>query len=333
MSKVVGRWVVLGVLGLAAAAAQADPTPYGLRAFAFEAGFGPGLPPPPNAPIQFLDYYNDGNPLTGATKILSGVSSSAAMSLVNAGFSAGVETLPSDWPATTLNIGRLQLRAQDAADVGSNNFTVPGLTFFSNRLTVADVAGSPLLSRTQSFEVRSYWDFTVPDANSYYGLRLSDNRGGGADYNDVLDLRVTLGGDGLTKLQLRRLASTSGLLTHTGLATFDVQTALGLVPIANVAFVGFYFHYNYFGDGSPGNGVRAKIILLDAAGNDLKVFDNVAGGGIGIFNGESFTRPSVGAVWQLAPVPEPATWALMLSGLATVGALARWRRGAAPHLM
>jgi len=33
------------------------------------------------------------------------------------------------------------------------------------------------------------------------------------------------------------------------------------------------------------------------------------------------------ALWQLTPVPEPGTWALLLAGLGVVGAVARRRRG------
>lgn len=330
MRNGISRALVWTAIGLAASAAQAGSTPYGLRVFEFEAGFAPGLPPPADSPIQFSDHYNNDDPLTGATKLIGGVSSPAAMSYTNAGFSPGVETLPADAVAAAYGVGRLQLRPQDAVDTGPNNLSVPGLTIFTNRLTVADVAGSPLLSRTQSFEVRSFWDFVVPDANSFYGQRLSDNPGGGADYNDLLDMRATLGGDGLPKLQLRRLSSTGGLLTNTPLMTVDVQSVMGSVgkSLSDLALVGFGLHYNYFGDGNPGNGVQAKFEFFDADGNDLAA-RTWAGAPIALFQGEDFTRPSVSAVWQLAPVPEPATWALMLGGLLGVGALAR-RRGAQP---
>lgn len=120
------------------------------------------------------------------------------------------------------------------------------------------------------------------------------------------------------------------MVSHTLLATIDMSAALGRAgaSLSDLAYVHFQLDYTYLADDSPVNGLRAHFEMIDASGNTLRSLD-VGGGPIAIFQGEDFTRPSVGAVWQLTPVPEPATWALMLGGLVGVGALAR-RRGAQP---
>ena len=328
------RVCAAALLSAIAFGAQAAATSYGVRNFDFDAGFPPGLPPPDPSPIMFGDPFNNGNPLTGAQKSIDGgiTVTPASYSVVNNGFSPGSETNPSDWAGATFGVGRLTLSAADARDVGPNSLTLAGLTNFQNRLTVHDVAGQPLLRSTSSFETRSVWDFVTPDANSYYGLRLSDNPGAGASYNDLLDLRVTLGGDGLPKLNLRRLTFDGTTTTSTSYANIDLQTRLGAIgkTLADVGYIYFEFHYNYFGVGSSGNGVLAAFNVLDGAGNDLLNIHLRNGDGspriFSLFDGEDFTRPSVGANWQLEPIPEPGTYAMMLLGLGTVAFVARRRR-------
>ena len=321
---------LLSLFGLAASAAPAD---YGVRTFDFEAAFAPGLPPPDPSPTMFLDDFSNGDPLTGAQMTLDGgvTVTPASYSVLNRGFAPGSETNPTDWAGITYGLGRLTLTAASAQDVGPNNLTPPGLTNYVNRLTLADTGSGPLLRSTSSFEVRSYWDYVTPDAAipgavTFYGLRLSDNPGSGGAYNDVLDLAVLVSSDGRPKLWFRRLAFDGVTLTNTNYAMFDLADSLAGVGknLGDAAYVGFQFHYNYFGPGDSDNGVLAAFEVVDAAGSGLL---NIHVPRIdSLFDGEDFTRPSVGATWQLAPVPEPGAWALLLLGIAAVGAASR-RRG------
>ncbi len=331
--KTIALALLFAVAGLQAVSAQASTTDYGLRHFGFATGFGPGIAPPEPSPVEFSDSFYNGDPLTGATKSLGGVTTAASYSVTNNGFSANAETRPNDWAGLQFDIGRLALRAGDARDV-PNNLTPAGMLSLTNRLTVADVAGSSLLTRTSSFEVGAFYDFATPDAGSYYGLRLSDNPGGSnASYNDLLDLRVTRGGDDLPRLNLRRLTSAGGILASTSLANYNLSSALPAgKTLADVGYIGFELHYNYFGDGHAGNGVTAAFELIDTQGNDLmRLQVNDSFGNmliVPLFNGEDFTRASVGANWTLAPVPEPTTYAMLAMGLAVVGLARRRQRRA-----
>lgn len=298
---------------------------YDLRVLFVATGFPPG--PPISPALEFQDWFNNGNPLSGGgyAGTLGGPGSYTA---ANNGFDAGAELNggAGDWAGSSLGIGRLRLTRDDAI-WNPTNLDAPGTASVTNRLRLNDPGPTALLNKSQSFEAFTIWSFTTPDASSAYGLRLSDNplmiSTPGTPFNDLIDLRVVNSG-GTPMVHLRRL-SYDGIasLTATGASSIAVASALPAGrSLADIGYIELNLHYNLVGAGQPAP-LLAGFNLLSTTGEEL--------GGASfasqptIFNGENFTHMIAGAHWTV-PVPEPASALLMLGGLLALGSAGMRRR-------
>jgi hypothetical protein len=159
------------------------------------------------------------------------------------------------------------------------------------------------------FGVQAIWDLTQPIESDHIRLRLTDGFGA-HPANDLLDLSLWRIGDGY-QLRSRRLnilpGSTDELVETgdiSGLAGTADQIMLRFSHAAGDAFVSTSFVF-----------LQGGASLYEAPVGTLT-----------LFNGEDWTRASFGSYALNAPIPEPQTYALMLLGLAAVGAAVR-RRG------
>ncbi|HSC62529.1 MAG TPA: PEPxxWA-CTERM sorting domain-containing protein, partial [Caldimonas sp.] len=243
------------------------------------------------------------------------------------GFSPGSESSPGDSLQQQFGVGRLRFSLADAT-ASPNVLDAPGTVTMVNRITLRDPNEGTFMTSASSFSVDSAFMFVTPDVNSFYGIRVSDSTGVGSAFNDQLDLRVTNNGAGVAFLNLRRVTSAGGLdVVNTPLGAAAIGSFLMAgKTMADVVAIAFEMSYVP----GAGNGVRAGAELIDATGAGIGLYDFFAesGGTIypQIFHGEGFTHASAGANWTVTSVPEPETWALMLGGLAALGAAARRRR-------
>lgn len=278
------------------------------------------------AATTFEDLFNNGDPLLGG--VYGGnLAGSGSYTAVNAGFSPGVELNgPATDPAgVTYGVGRLRFSLADATPSPSA-LDAPGSVAMSNRLALNNPGPGSLLNRAQSFAVAVAWNFTTPDAGTYYGLRLNDNPNltitPGTPFNDLIDLRVVRGGTGQPMVNLRRLSYDG---TTLGASESTSQLVAGaLLPgytLADVAYIELRLHYDTGLGALPY--LQPGYTLIDST------LANIGQGGFtqqpALFNGEDFTRLSAGTSFTVA-VPEPAASVLLLGGLLALCALRVRRR-------
>ena len=316
-------WVSIGVALAAAVSfgAQAQQA-YDLRALNVAVGFVPG--PPTNPLITFDDRFNNGNPLAGGTYTGSIIGTGTYSTLANGlPLSAELSGPDTDFFGVTYGVGRMRFRLADATP-NPSNLDPLGTATRSSRLILNNPTTTSLLNFGQSFEVSTFWNYTIPDSGSFYGIRVSDNPGSGAAFNDLIDLRVVRGSSGQAAVNLRRLTSDGSQLT--GSALFSQNVSAGLFAghaLAEVRLIELRLHYNALGASNP-KVLRPAFRLVDGGGNDIGLLEFAALGQLPtIFNGETWTSMQATANWTLA-VPEPGTWVLMAAGLTTL--LLRQRR-------
>ena len=223
-------------------------------------------------------------------------------------------------------VGRVRF---DIANASAGTPTViNGLTYANQpyRLRLQDpTQGSFFNSSQTQFMAEAYFGFVAPAADERYGVRFSDANGGAFD--DQITLEVVRMGNGEAGVQIRRLAGTSTNITVTGVQTVAVSSFLAAgKTLADVNLIDLRLFWEPSGAG--GNVVRGRIELLNVQNG---VPTGLVGSGVmantfDIFHGETTTSFQVGASWSpLVAVPEPATWALMLAGIAAVGVRAQRR--------
>lgn len=213
----------------------------------------------------------------------------------------------------TGSIGESDGKARFNAATGvsaPNAVGAPGIVTrvtFSTNIVESETTG---LKSDQTFSVSAVYsllDNTV--VGDSYGLRLTDRNalgrlGVGTSGDDVLELRVTHLGDGSRNVQFRRQNFLGGLI----------------VPIANFPVIPSYFamydrvELTMSKSDINSNAISASVKFIPAAGDTQSVNFLTTGDA---FHGENWTRAELFA--SQAPIPEPQTYAMLLTGLALVG--------------
>lgn len=159
------------------------------------------------------------------------------------------------------------------------------------------------LKETQVFTVTGKFDLIEPTINREdYGVRLTDF--GKADRNDNVQLRVILTPSGEWQVQF--------VEADYGLGVFDI---IDSVVLSDITGIGNYDQVALTLTKGSNNDklISAAFELIDLQGSDLLVSLN---GTADIFDGERWTRA---AFFAFAPVPAPATLALLSLGIVGIG--------------
>lgn len=321
-SEVRGAMALLAAGIVAVAPAQA----YDLRALTVSTGMAFGQPPGP-ADERYTDLFNNGNPLVGPAYVNGVAGSGSYLTYGTPAAGAELGGADTDWFGQNLGVGRLRFQQADAAPAPSN-LDAPGTLNLRESLILGPPA-TPLLIQSQQWEAEAYWNYALPTAGSSYGIRISDNprtvNTAGLPYNDLIDLRLVRGNVGTPVVSLRRLTWDGSVLSVAQSFSYQLTTALATgKTLADVAAIGFRLHYNAPIVGDSG-GLVAGLDLLGTAGEEVGYINYAPV--LEIFRGETATNLLANANWNTAaPVPEPATWALWLAGVAAVGLRQRRRR-------
>jgi PEP-CTERM motif len=276
----------------------------------------------------FEDFYNNNNPQT------VGPGSGYFGSLVTPnplygvrGSFTGAETTPGDFTVDGNVVGQLQFSRANAT--APTPLVVNGINYLDqvNQIRLNNPVGqSSLLTNSRgSFDVATAWSLVTPDLNSRYGMRLNDSSGG--SFNDLISLDIVRMADGSAGAQIRRIAGdAAGNRTITGAETRSLSNALAAghtIDEVNVVLLGLSWNANE-------NRVRGEVELIKITdgGATLSELGHIEfNTRYEIFRGETTTAFESRASWtELAPVPEPSTYALMLVGIAGLGAMAKRRR-------
>lgn len=280
---------------------------------------------PDDATLRFRDRFDNLNAQTvAAPDGYSGGPVTPTPLYTLQGTTAGAESSPGDLNTGIGMLGRLRF---SSANAEASLLTVNGIAYddLSNRIRVNNpLTTTPLLDAThRNFAINSAWMLVTPDANSRYGMRLTDAAGG--SFDDLISLDIIRLADGSAGAQMRRISGDGlGNRTINDVQTQSLSAVLGPgFDFTQVSVMSMHMYWSADDRRVVGEVILHHLANDGSSGTDLGTltFDH----GYEIFHGETTTSMQVGASWT-APVPEPTSWALMLAGLGGIATLARRRR-------
>lgn len=258
--------------------------------------------------VTYTDHFDDGDPLTGPNFRLGGTPVASTGRYFVTTRSGGTPAAGSE------ALGKLHFAWDDMSDsyFGGN---VDGRVmhyFLGTGTQYTPDNGTPLINRglfkANDFRYTTVWDFRLGADSDNVRSRLTDAF---PDHpsNDLIDLSVRTTAEGFKVRQRRLFVAEGG--TDQDLWTEDLGAWLGQFDQIALSFL----HV------AGADFVTTHYALLDA-GN---VVHESTLGELTLYHGEDWTRASFGSFALSAPIPEPASVALMLAGLGVLGASARRR--------
>lgn len=254
--------------------------------------------------LLLADSFDNGNPFIGSSYSSSGNPAQYAL--------YGVASPEVISLAVSEQSGQLRLDPNHSA-VSINAAGQPGNSLRLRLLTnVTDTSAGLHVSRSFAATVALSLS-AAPDPSQTFGLRLTDS-GIDPTSSDLIELHWAGNASG-GNVVLRKQDFAAG--TVTSLAWAPVAPPTGAAMLVLV-----------LSHDTPGSSlIRGSFGYADSTGSLLGSVTTF-GPTATAFNGEDFTRLELRASGLSAPVPEPASWALMGAGLAGLALRLRRRRSA-----
>ncbi|RRS05365.1 DUF4394 domain-containing protein [Aquabacterium soli] len=233
------------------------------------------------------------------------------------GINNNLYTLNTSTGAATLVVAL----SADPTDTSDTFTGLRGTAFGFDFNPVADLSGAPSLRVVSNASENLRIAVSGPNA----GKVITDNTVRGGTLTIVASAYTNNDTNPATGTALYGIDAASDSLYQQGLPTSGVQTLIGSLGVNTSAVAGFDISaagnaYAALTDGDTGETGLYSISLTP--GGNLATY-------IGAFGVGGAPVSSIIGLTALAPVPEPATWAMVIGGLALVPLMRRRRQAAA----